>query len=208
MDPDGRQANPQMRDPLEPKRPHICSEESDMACRFAVVKDQQVTVTGTPVTHGENSSVPEDGFASAIDAGRAGLSLAARMGEGRSEYLGVVLEQGGRFWYTMPVTTGENRSVSVTFLGPDPGFRWAGLWFHVHPYGDLRTLLFSSQDVRTSQGNQWTALLGTFQDNSVRRFDPTSDKVGVREYQRYGMGPGNEQRTSAQGTTVCENCLH
>ncbi len=110
----------------------------------------------------------EKAYPTLEDAAVAALRAAAALSR-VYEYGGALLRSDAGYFYTEPVTTGEEKSVSYRTSIPD-GFTRVGL-YHTHPGGDGSTV-FSPADVQQSKALGLPSFIGVFDDDAVRVFTP------------------------------------
>jgi hypothetical protein len=142
-----------------------------------------------------------------MDAGKAGTKAAGKLNQGQEEYIGITLKKDSHYWYSAPQTLHESHGVHIDYLLP-AGYTYGGVWFHTHPPGGMRDMVFSGADVATSVALKWVAIIGFHLDGSMRYFDPATMRVGLRlrEQNKY-MVHGVQAKKSAEGELLCEKCF-
>ena len=137
------------------------------------VRGEAATSPEVPATRLEDSPA----FASMQEAAFAGLVLVtARFAD--VEYGGVVVERGGRYFYTMPVTAHRGTELAFRILIPKDA-HVVGM-YHTHPrgriyLGDVDALAyFSSNDIAIARSLGVVSYIAEECDHTVRMFDPSA----------------------------------
>jgi hypothetical protein len=105
-----------------------------------------------------------------LDAAALAAEAAAMPLSDHFEYGGVLIERAGRYYYTLPVTSGSNKELALRFSLP--GDVKLAASFHTHPkYGDCDNY-FSPTDVDAATRMRLPSYIGALIDGSIHRFVP------------------------------------
>lgn len=150
-------------------------------------RGQAATSPEIPATILEDSPA----FASMQEAAFAGLALVtARFAD--VEYGGVVVERGGRYFYTAPVTSHRGTELAFRILIPKDA-HIVGM-YHTHPRGhihlrDIDALAyFSSDDIEVAKRLGVVSYIAEECDRTVRMFDPSAAQNRHLEPGRRSLG--------------------
>lgn len=128
-----------------------------------------------------------EAYASPDQAAVAALKLAMPRSD-RFENGGVIVERGGSFFYSEPVSNGQTGHIQFR-AGVRKGDRLVAL-YHTHPSDEPQSRLFSWDDVAEAQKLGVNSYIGVLGDGTVRFFNPARTPTRAFDQPGTKISPG------------------
>ncbi len=125
-------------------------------------------------------------YAAQNDAAVAALRVALPE-SGEHEFGGIIVELGGAFYYTDPVSNGDDGDIAFKAV-LSAGSRFMAI-YHTHPSMKRDARLFSPHDVDEARRLGVDSYIGVWRDGTVRFFDPRSTRTFAYNSDGAGLGP-------------------